>query len=109
MLKQMWSSSVTSDSAQQLQAMLDALGEFCAASCMLVNEAKSHVVVFNSVFAGMRRRYATPVLERASCHASPKGRKLLSLGSAQMRVSVRHPPVCVLCRPVPAQEGGCTT
>lgn len=39
------------DSAQQLQAMLDALGEFCAANCMLVNETKSHVVVFNSAFA----------------------------------------------------------
>jgi hypothetical protein len=39
------------DSAQQLQAMLSALGEFCAANCMVVNEAKSHVVVFNSEFA----------------------------------------------------------
>jgi hypothetical protein len=39
------------DSAQQLQGLLDALGEFCSANCMLVNETKSHVVVFNSAFA----------------------------------------------------------
>ena len=39
------------DSAQQLQALLDALGEFCTANCMRVNETKSHVVVFNSRFS----------------------------------------------------------
>ena len=39
------------DSAQQLQALLDALSEFCTANCMRVNETKTHVVVFNSAFA----------------------------------------------------------
>ena len=38
------------DSVGQLQALLDALGEFCTANCMKVNETKSHVVIYNSVF-----------------------------------------------------------
>ena len=42
---------LTCDSASQLQSLLDALGEFCSANCMLVNEVKSHVVIFNSKFA----------------------------------------------------------
>ena len=42
---------LTCDSASQLQSLLDALGEFCSANCMLVNEVKSHVVTFNSKFA----------------------------------------------------------
>ena len=39
------------DSGEQLQNLLDALGEFCTANCMRVNETKSHVVVFNSAHA----------------------------------------------------------
>ena len=36
------------ESAADLQHMLDALHEFCTANCMMVNESKSAVVVFNS-------------------------------------------------------------
>ena len=38
------------ESPEQLQAMLDCLGRFCAATLLTVNVAKSEVVVFNSCY-----------------------------------------------------------
>lgn len=39
--------ALLAESKEQLQIMLDVLGDFCRATCMIVNVVKSEVVVFN--------------------------------------------------------------